>query len=214
MKPEVGCLVARRATSDEQDIDSLDTLGDETSDTVNGRLTEMTDVMAPLVTRLTRDGEILGTPAYMPPEQAVAGRRPLSLAADVFALGSILFEILTGDRLYRRRAEASVLAQAVACDLTEALEWLDVPEVDPTLRALCRECLAAEPQARPATGEAVSDRMTAYLADAQDRRQQAEIDRSSAEAVAREAQKRQRTVLAFAGAIGAITLLGVAGIVW
>lgn len=195
-------------------IDLQDTPSDAASATALNANADTLGDEPQAITRLTRDGEILGTPAYMPPEQAVAGRRHLSLAVDVFALGGILFEILTGERLYRRRSDSSVLAQAAACDLVEPLKRLDVPHVDPTLRALCRECLAADPEARPATAELVTDRVTAYLADAQNRRQQAEIERSSAEAVAHEAQKRQRTVLAFVGAIGAITLLGVVGVVW
>ncbi len=60
---------------------------------------------------LTLDGEILGTPAYMAPEQAQSNSRELDARCDVYALGAVLYEVLAGERPYGDLASADALAQ-------------------------------------------------------------------------------------------------------
>src|SRR6185503_16968517 len=77
--------------------------------------------------RLTETGAVVGTPGYMAPEQA-RGDRDLDARADVFALGCVLHECLTGMPAYPGRNPAAVMARIVLCDPSPVSEhWPDVP---------------------------------------------------------------------------------------
>jgi formylglycine-generating enzyme required for sulfatase activity/serine/threonine protein kinase len=94
-------------------------------------------------------GHVLGTCAYMPPEQARGEVDQLDERADVFCLGAILCEILTGSPPFASPERDERLAQATACGLSEAIARLDNCRADPELVRLAKACLSAEPQARP-----------------------------------------------------------------
>ena len=82
----------------------------------------------------TRLGDVIGTPAYMPPEQArgdVVDKR-----TDVFALGGILYEILTGKPPFDAPTASVALSNSVASDLIKAYERLDNCSADPELIAV------------------------------------------------------------------------------
>src|SRR5439155_510631 len=96
----------------------------------------------------TESGAILGTPAYIPPEQARG--EPADARADVFGLGAVLFEILTGTRVYREGAAEVVLFRAGSADLDDARARLRQCGADPELVAACERCLGADPADRPA----------------------------------------------------------------
>ncbi len=90
---------------------------------------------------LAQGGSILGTLAYMPPEQARGDIARIDRRADVFALGAILRELLTGKPPYTGIFSRSrALAEAV--DLTDATQRLDSCGADPELLALTRRCLS------------------------------------------------------------------------
>src|SRR5262249_53778810 len=72
----------------------------------------------------TQEGEVLGTPAYMPPEQAHGEINRQDQRTDVFSLGAILCEVLTGRPPYTGAHTAAVLRQARRGELGEALERL------------------------------------------------------------------------------------------
>jgi tetratricopeptide (TPR) repeat protein len=160
----------------------------------------------------TRAGTVMGTPAYMAPEQARG--EPTDARADVFALGGILCAILTGQPPFRGNSPLEVIRLAGAADLTEANAWLDNCRADAELVALCRRCLSPDPADRPADGQAVADGLTAYLASLQDRLKAAEIERAAAQARAREERKRRRVTVALAAALVGLTLLGGGGWLW
>ena len=96
---------------------------------------------------LTRTGSILGTPSYMSPEQA-QGQRELSPAADVYALGCVLFECLTGDPPFVGAHVFSVLAK-VLFEAAPRLRELR-PEMPPGLDRLLEQMLGKDPSQPPA----------------------------------------------------------------
>ncbi len=109
----------------------------------------------------TEAGSVLGTPAYMPPEQANGDIAHLDRRADVFGLGAILCEILTGKPPYVGRSSEEVRRKACNGDLAEATARLDGCGADQELIALTKECLAAEASDRPKDAQGVVDASTA-----------------------------------------------------
>ena len=133
----------------------------------------------------------MGTPAYMPPEQASGDLDRLDERADVFALGSILCEILTGQPAFTGRTVGEIHRKAARGDLADAFGRLDACGADAELVALARDCLACEPEDRPRNAGAVIERLTAYLAGVQERLRTAELARVEAQARAEEEAKRR-----------------------
>lgn len=103
---------------------------------------------------LTTPGEILGTPAYMAPEQCERGQA--TAATDIYALGVILYEMVCGLPPFDGENLVSVLRQHID----------ETPELDPTCRphlpAACRQvildALAKDPAQRPASAQAIAER--------------------------------------------------------
>ncbi|HKB39027.1 MAG TPA: protein kinase, partial [Gemmataceae bacterium] len=140
----------------------------------------------------TLEGEWLGTWPYMPPEQANGQIEKMDRRSDVFGLGAILCEILTGKPPYDDPAKEDVMHKALEADLAGAYARLERCGADAELIALARACLSAEPNDRPADASAVEERLTGYLASVQERLRQAELDRTAAEAQAKEAVLTQQ----------------------
>ena len=97
----------------------------------------------------TRFGRVLGTPAYMSPEQARGHLDRMDERTDVFALGGILCNILTGAPPYSGADARSAYKQAAKADLADGYARLDASAADPELVALAKRCLAADPCERP-----------------------------------------------------------------
>ena len=110
----------------------------------------------------------------MAPEQARGETDRIDERADVFALGSILCEILTGGPAFTGRGSNEILRKAGRGDTADALNRLDGCGAEGDLIALAKDCLAVEPEDRPRDAKVVSDRITAYLAGVQERVQAAE----------------------------------------
>jgi serine/threonine-protein kinase len=157
----------------------------------------------------TQAGSVLGTLAFMPPEQAAGEVEKIDERADVFGLGAILCVILTGQPPYVGPEGESVRLMAVRGQLAECLARLDASGAEPGLVGLCRTCLAFTPADRPADAGAVAKAVAEYRADAEQRARQAELDQAKAEAEAREQRKRRRVQLALAAAV--LALVGVGG---
>jgi serine/threonine protein kinase len=98
----------------------------------------------------TATGIMLGTPAYMAPEQ-VAGRPPASAATDVFAIGEVIYELLTGTRAY----PSGAIHETVRAKLRGELPKLELPSVpgDKKVLSLITRCLAVKPVDRPSVEE-------------------------------------------------------------
>jgi serine/threonine-protein kinase len=135
----------------------------------------------------SRPGSILGTPGYMPPEQARG--EPVDERADGFALGAILCKILTGKTPYQARTESSLRAWGRNPDLGEAVARLDACGADPELIALTRDCLALDKENRPANARVVAERVAAYQVGVQEKLRAAELGRAEERARAEEATK-------------------------
>jgi tetratricopeptide (TPR) repeat protein/tRNA A-37 threonylcarbamoyl transferase component Bud32 len=141
---------------------------------------------------VTQSGALMGTPPYMPPEQARGEVALIDLRADVFALGAILCEILTGRPPYVGGTADEVCRQAAAGDLQNAYARLDACGADAAPRELARRCLAADRAARPPEAGVVAEELTAYLVSAQERLRQAQLERAAAEARAQEAAAKAK----------------------
>ncbi|MET8670941.1 serine/threonine-protein kinase [Streptomyces albidoflavus] len=98
--------------------------------------------------QLTRSGVVVGTPAYMAPEQAVT-RRDLTGAVDVFALGSVIAYAAGGNPPFGEESGPAVLYRIVH----EEPDLEAVRELDPALADLVTACLAKAPEARPTAAE-------------------------------------------------------------
>jgi serine/threonine-protein kinase len=107
--------------------------------------------------------------------------------ADVFALGSILCEILTGEPAFLGRSSGEILRKAALGDLGDAIGRLDACGADAELTALARDCLAREAEDRPRDAAEVAGRISAHLAGVQERLRAAEVAQASESARAEEA---------------------------
>jgi serine/threonine-protein kinase len=130
----------------------------------------------------------MGTPAYVAPEQANGEIGPLDERADVFGLGAMLCEVLTGQAAYTGLDAEEIKAKARAADTDEALARLDRCGADGPLILLAKRCLAAEPADRPRNAGEVAAAVTAYQEAVAERLRQAELARAAEAARAEEAK--------------------------
>ena len=160
---------------------------------------------------LTQAGSVLGTPAYMPPEQAVGALDLIDPRSDVFGLGGILCAALTGSPPFVGGNAESTRQLAAKGDTAAAFARLEACGADPELVALAKRCLSPDRDERPADAGEVARAVASLRAAADERARQAELDRAAAEARAIEQQKRRRAAQLYGRAIAAVLLAGVAG---
>ena len=160
----------------------------------------------------TQMGTVLGTPAYMPPEQARGAIDSLDERADVFGLGAILSEILTGSPPYVGGSGAAVLNLAARGELEPCFERLSQSDADQEVQDLARDCLSPDPQERPRDAVELASRMTGYLESVQERLRESELKRATEAARAVEERKRRRVSLALAASL--LLLLGMGSGGW
>ncbi len=102
--------------------------------------------------------EIGGTPAYMAPEMAAAEGASMSVRTDVYLLGAVLYEILTGAPPHNGEKIRDVLMNAF---ISKPPAF--APEVPPALAALCLRAMSAEPAGRPANADAFREEIERFL---------------------------------------------------
>ena len=155
-------------------------------------------------------GSVLGTPAYMPPEQARGHVDRLDERADVFALGAILCEILTGVPPYLGERD-EVIGAASLGETDDAFGRLDACEADAELVKLAKQCLMSAPAARPGDAGVVAERVHAYVVTVEDRAHRAEVEATAARVRAEEERKARKLTLALGAAVVAVVLVGGGG---
>jgi tetratricopeptide (TPR) repeat protein len=159
----------------------------------------------------TRAGSVLGTASYMPPEQARGLVAEIDRQSDVFALGAILCQVLTGEPPYTGSQTEAVLFRATEADLGEALARLRGCGADPELIRLAERCLAPRKADRPADAGAVAAAVAAYLTGVEERLQQERLRREREQVQQAEERRRRKLWLGLAGTVLVVLLAGIAG---
>ncbi len=160
---------------------------------------------------LSQAGAVLGTLAYMAPEQARGETEAIDARADVFALGAMLIELLTGKPPYGGDSGEQFDAARQAA-LGPALARLAAPMIDATLAELARACVAPSREARPADAGVVARRVEEWRLAQESRAHAAELAVASAQAKASEERRARRLTMALAGTVLVAALGG--GSVW
>jgi tetratricopeptide (TPR) repeat protein len=109
---------------------------------------------------LSEQGQILGTPAYMSPEQASGANETTDRRTDVYSLGVILFQLLTGELPFRGNAHMMMM-QIINYDAPSPRELVGALPRD--LETICLKCLEKKPGSRYATADALADDLRRYL---------------------------------------------------
>ena len=156
-------------------------------------------------------GSVMGTPAYMPPEQAAGHVDRLDERSDVFALGAILCEILTGLPPYVGSRD-EIVAAAAQAERDPALKRLAESGADPELVKLTTQCLMPAAAARPANAGVLAERVHQYVVSVEERAQAARVESAAALLRVEQERKARRLVVALGAAVVAVLL--VAGGSW
>jgi WD40 repeat protein/tRNA A-37 threonylcarbamoyl transferase component Bud32 len=153
---------------------------------------------------LTGSQAIIGTAAYMPPEQAMPSKDGLTVAADIYALGAILYELLTG--------RPPIVGNNYFETLVKVLEETPLPprqrnrNVPRDLEAICLKCLHREPAGRYASALELAEDLDRWRAgDAISLRPASTVERAWRWA------RRNRLAGALLGAVAALLIVGTIG---
>jgi WD40 repeat protein len=155
---------------------------------------------------LTLSGEILGSPNYMPPEQAGGGHGKVGRTSDIYSLGAVLYHLLTGRPPFAGASLAETVHQVINQDITAPT--LLNPGVPPDLETICLKCLEREPRRRYQNARELADELGRYLGD-----EPILARRIGTMERARRWCRRKPLIAGLATSLVLVFLLGVAGVV-
>ena len=110
---------------------------------------------------LTRTGDILGTAAYMSPEQAAGKNTEIDARSDIYSVGALLYHCIVGRRPFQASSPIEVMRQV--SDVVPVLPRQVNPEIDLDLETICMRCLEKDPAARFASASALVAELKRYL---------------------------------------------------
>lgn len=157
--------------------------------------------------QLTGSEQVLGTPAYMPPEQARGDRRQIGFASDVYSLGAILYELLTGRPPFRGDSPMATIRQVLESEPVSPRRLN--PAVPSDLETICLKCLEKEPARRYASAQALADDLRRLLVGEP-------IRALRITAIGRSVKwaRRRPAIAALLAAVLLVAVVGVSGILW
>lgn len=153
---------------------------------------------------------VAGTPAYMAPEQARGEVRAIDPRTDVFALGAILFEVLTGEMLYRANSRADTLRLAARGSHADLSDRISKHRVDPELVELIARCVATQRDDRPSDAAEVANALADHFESTRRRARDADLAAEAARAtISHERRTRGLTMV-----VAAILLVSGGIVTW
>jgi tRNA A-37 threonylcarbamoyl transferase component Bud32 len=155
---------------------------------------------------VTLPGAVLGTPSYIAPEQA-AGVSILTTAADIYSLGAILYELLTGRPPFRGETALETLMQVREQEPKPPRAFR--PQVDLDLETICLKCLEKEPTRRYGSAEALAEDLERWLAHEPIAARRA----TTLEHILKWTQRKPVVAMLVLG-LHVVGLAGLAGILW
>ncbi|NIP84031.1 MAG: protein kinase, partial [Planctomycetales bacterium] len=111
--------------------------------------------------QLTATGQVLGTPEYMPPEQAQGDRQHIGPRSDVYSLGAVLYTLITGDPPFQGENVTATLLQVIHNQPVPIRKV--IRSVDRDLDTICLKCLEKQPSSRYGTADELADELERYL---------------------------------------------------
>lgn len=112
-------------------------------------------VMSHDASNLTASGAIMGTPSYMAPEQAAGDSKRITVAADIYSLGAVLYTMLTGSPPFRGETPVATLRQVVEQEPKHPSTLVE--GIDSDLATIAMKCLEKEPQRRYSSASALAE---------------------------------------------------------
>lgn len=110
---------------------------------------------------LTQSGAVMGSPSYMPPEQATGRHDQVGPHSDVYSLGAILYQLLTGKAPFVGETPLATLRKVVEEDPVPPSKYN--PLTPPDLETICLKCLEKKPESRYATARALAEELGRFL---------------------------------------------------